>query len=128
MEMIGIEHVGIFTKDTAALKNWYMDMFGWKVVYDNGKGTYFLKADDGSMVEFGMTDIDGGKHELKASGIRHLAISVGTDEFEALANKLKEAGVKVITDAAVNAKGIGTMYFEDPDGNVLHLISRENPL
>ena len=126
--MIGIEHVGIFTKDTSALKDWYMDMFGWKVVYDNGKGTYFLKADDGSMVEFGMTDIDGGKHELKASGIRHLAISVGTDEFEALANKLKEAGVKVITDAAVNAKGIGTMYFEDPDGNVLHLISRENPL
>lgn len=126
--MIGIEHVGIFTKDTAALKDWYMDMFGWKVVYDNGKGTYFLKADDGSMVEFGMTDIDGGKHELKSSGIRHLAISVDTDEFEALANKLKEAGVKVITEAAVNAKGIGTMYFEDPDGNVLHLISRENPL
>ena len=126
--MIGIEHVGIFTKDTAALKDWYMDMFGWKVVYDNGKGTYFLKADDGSMVEFGMTDIDGGKHELKATGIRHLAISVDTDELEVLANKLKEAGVKVITDAAVNAKGIGTMYFEDPDCNVLHLISRENPL
>ena len=123
---IGIEHVGIFSKDTAALKDWYIKMFGWKVVYDNGKGTYFLKADDGSMIEFVQSEIDGGSHDMKATGIRHIAISV--DDFDEMVAKLTEAGVKVLTEASVSAKGIGTMFFEDPDGNVLHLINRPAPL
>ncbi len=124
--MVGIEHICIFSQDTASLKDWYMDMFGWKVVYDNGKGTFFLKADDGGMIEFSKTDIVGEKQELKATGIRHIAISVS--DFDGMVEKLKNAGVKVLIDAAVSAKGIGTMYFEDPDGNVLHLIHRVNPL
>ncbi len=37
----GIEHVAVVSKDTAALKDWYMEMYGGRVVYDNGKGTYF---------------------------------------------------------------------------------------
>lgn len=123
---IGIEHIGIFSKDTESLKNWYMDMFGWKQVYDNGKGTYFLKADDGVMVEFCKSDVDGGSHAMNATGIRHLAISV--DAFETLVQKLMDAGVKVLTEATVSDKGIGTMFFEDPDGNVLHLIRRLSPL
>ncbi|MEE1014308.1 MAG: VOC family protein [Clostridia bacterium] len=123
---IGIEHIGIFTKDTEALKNWYMEMFGWEQVYDNGKGTYFLKADDGVMIEFCMSDVDGGLHVMNATGVRHIAISV--DEFDALVQKLTDAGVKVLTEAKVSDKGIGTMFFEDPDGNVLHLINRPSPL
>ena len=39
---IGIEHVAIFSNDTQALKDWYIAQFGWKTVYDNGKGTFFL--------------------------------------------------------------------------------------
>ena len=84
--MVGIEHVGIFSNDTAALKDWYIDMFGWKVVYDNGKGTFFLKADDGGMIEFCKTDIDGGKQDMKATGIRHIAISVS--DFDGMVKKL----------------------------------------
>ncbi len=124
--MIGIEHICICAKDTAALKDWYMDMFGWKVVYDNGKGTFFLKADDGGMIEFQKSDIEGAKDEMKTIGIRHIAISV--DDFDGMVEKLKGAGVKVLIDAAVSAKGIGTMYFEDPDGNILHIIHRVTPL
>lgn len=123
---IGIEHIGIFSNNTDTLKDWYIKMFDWKVVYDNGKGTYFLKADDGSMIEFVKTDIDGGKHDMKATGIRHIAISV--DNFDELVKKLTDSGVKILTEAAVNAKGIGTMFFEYPDGNVLHLINRPMPL
>lgn len=125
---VGIEHLGIFTKDSAALRDWYVKTFDWKVVYDNGKGTYFLKSDNGVMLEIMQSEIDGGSHGMKATGFRHLALSVSVEEFEAIADKLKQDGVKVLTDAAVSEKGVGTMFFEDLDGNVLHLISRPSPL
>lgn len=125
---VGIEHLGIFTKDSVALRDWYVKTFGWKVVYDNGKGTYFLKSDNGVMLEIMQSEIDGGSHDMKATGFRHLALSVSVEEFETIADKLKQNGVKVLTDAAVSAKGVGTMFFEDLDGNVLHLISRPSPL
>ncbi len=125
---VGIEHLGIFTKDSAALRDWYVKTFDWKVVYDNGKGTYFLKSENGVMLEIMQSEIDGGSHDMKATGFRHLALSVSVEEFETIADKLKQNGVKVLTDAAVSAKGVGTMFFEDLDGNVLHLISRPSPL
>ncbi|MCD7836212.1 MAG: VOC family protein [Lachnospiraceae bacterium] len=48
----GIEHVAIVSKDTAALKDWYIKVFGGRIVYDNGKGTYFLAFPAGDMIEF----------------------------------------------------------------------------
>ena len=120
--MVGIEHIGICSFDTEKLKNWYMEMFGWKQVYDNGKGTYFLKADDGGMIEFVSTQEDGGKLGKPASGIRHVAISV--DDLDGMTDKLMSAGVEVVVEKSVSAKGIGTFWFRDPDGNILHLIDR----
>jgi len=121
--MTGIEHLGLFSKDSESLKNWYIKLFGWKEVYTNAeKKTYFLKADDGVMIEFCLTSKDGGSFEKDTEGLRHIAISV--DNFDETVAKVKEIGAEIIDEASVNAKGIGTMFFKDPDGNVLHLIYR----
>jgi catechol 2,3-dioxygenase-like lactoylglutathione lyase family enzyme len=122
----GIEHIGVFAKDTEALKDWYIKLFDFKTVYDNGKGTYFLKAPDGSMLEFVKTEEDGGVVGDKVSGIRHLAFSV--DNFEEMVEKLNAANVPVVTEAKVSPKGIKTFFFRDPEGNVIHLIFRPEPL
>ena len=122
----GIEHLAIFSNDTAKLKDWYIEMFDFEQVYDNGKGTYFLKSQNGCMIEFIMTDKGEipGDHTLK--GLRHVAI--GVSDFEGMAAKLLDKGVDVISEPAVSDKGIGTFFFRDPDGNVLHLICRPAPL
>jgi len=122
----GIEHIGVFAKDTEALKDWYIKLFDFKTVYDNGKGTFFLKAPDGSMLEFVKTQEDGGIVGDKVSGIRHLAFSV--DNFEEMVEKLSDANVQVVSEAVVSAKGIKTFFFRDPEGNVIHLINRPQPL
>lgn len=124
----GMEHLAIISKDTAKLKDWYLDMFGGKVVYDNGKGTYFLAFPDGSMIEFIMSDQKNGKNELKTGGIRHIALAVGDNEFDAQVKQLKDANVEVLTDVSVSAKGIKTFFFRDIDGNILHLIYRPTSL
>jgi glyoxylase I family protein len=124
----GMEHLAIISQDTAKLKDWYLDMFGGKVVYDNGKGTYFLAFPDGSMIEFIMSDQKNGENELKTGGIRHIALAVGDSEFDAQVKQLKDANVEVLTDVSVSAKGIKTFFFCDIDGNILHLIYRPTPL
>jgi len=122
----GIEHVAIMAKDTAALKDWYIKLFEFKTVYDNGKGTFFLKAPDGAMIEFVKSTEDGGLVGDKVIGIRHLAFSV--DNFEEMVDKLRAENVPVVTEVNIAANGTKTFFFRDPEGNVLHLISRTKPL
>ena len=123
----GIEHIAVCAKDTAALKDWYVKMFDFKVVYDNGKGTYFVAAPDGSMIEIIAADKDMGKNEPNDSGVRHFALSVTDDGFEKMVEKLKAEGVEVVTDVK-EKNGIKTFFFRDIEGNIFHLIFRPNPL
>ncbi|MCL2293419.1 MAG: VOC family protein [Spirochaetes bacterium] len=124
----GIEHLAIFSSDTAKLKDWYIKMFDFKQVYDNGKGTYFIKAQNGFMIEFIMSDKGEIPKDHTIRGLRHVAISVNPGDFESMSAKVKAANVEEITEPAVSASGVGTFFFRDPDGNVLHLLSRPTPL
>lgn len=123
----GIEHIAVCARDTAALKDWYVKMFDFKVVYDNGKGTFFVAAPDGSMIEIIAADKDMGKNEPNDSGVRHFALSVTDDGFEKTVEKLKAEGVEVVTDVK-EKNGIKTFFFRDIEGNIFHLIYRPNPL
>lgn len=124
----GIEHVAIFAKDTKKLCDWYVDMFDLKVVYDNGKGTYFAAFESGDMIEFCLCSEDAALTGDKTQGIRHLALSVTDDGFDKVVDKLKAAGVEVVTEVSVSAKGIKTFFFRDIEGNISHLIYRPTPL
>lgn len=68
----GIEHTGICSKDTEALKNWYIQLFKLKVVYENAKSprTYFLSLADGGMIEIYPSDADSEPvdNKTRASG------------------------------------------------------------
>lgn len=125
----GIEHLAVVSKDTAGLKDWYMDMYGGRVVYDNGKGTYFLQFADGSMIEFVMAQSDKAADEEKQAGIRHIAFSVSYHEFDVIVEKLKaDSRVEEVHDVSENAKGLKTYWYRDIEGNFSHLIYRPNPL
>jgi glyoxylase I family protein len=122
----GIEHIAIYAKDTAALKDWYTRMFDFKTVFDNGKGNFFLMAPDGVMIEFVKTNEYGTVIGDKVSGIRHLALTV--DDFEAMVDTLMLEKVEVVAEAVVTPQGVKTFFFRDPEGNVLHLIYRPEPM
>ena len=122
----GIEHVAIFAKDSTALSSWYAKLFDGEIVYDNGKGTYFVAFSDKSMIEFCKSCDENCPTELENAGIRHLAIA--TNDFEKDVEKVKATGVEIIKDAVVTPKGVGTFFFRDPEGNILHFISRVEPL
>ncbi|MEE1043769.1 MAG: VOC family protein [Clostridia bacterium] len=122
----GIEHVGIFGKDTKALADWYCETFDFEIVYDNGKGTYFVAAPDKSMIEICVGDTEPRSTTPTESGIRHIALT--TDNLEEMAEKLIASGVEVVTPVKISPNGVGTFFFRDPEGNILHFIQRPSPL
>ena len=123
----GIEHVAIYAKDTKGLADWYVKLFGASIVYDNGKGTYFVAFPDKSMIEICKNDtVDNVPTDMNTPGIRHFALT--TDEFDADVAKIKAEGVEILAEPIVSPKGIGTMFFRDIEGNIFHLISRPEPL
>lgn len=125
----GIEHIAIASYNTAALKDWYMKIFGGKVVYDNGKGTYFLQFADGSMIEFVTATADKPEDVEKTAGIRHIAFAVTPKAFDEIVPMLKaDDRVTEVHDVSESAKGIKTYWFRDIEGNFAHLIYRPDPL
>jgi len=59
--------------------------------------------------------------------VRHFGAILPMDQWEALADKLKDAGVKFIIEPYVRFKGeVGeqaTMFFQDPSGNAIEFKS-----
>lgn len=124
----GIEHFGICAKDTEALKDWYVKLFDFKIVYENNKTpkTYFLAADDGSMLEIYPANETSNCLDNKVQGLRHIALI--PQNFEEMCKSLKDNNVEIIQEAAVSSKGIKTIFFKDLEGNIIHLIDRPQPL
>lgn len=124
----GIEHIGICAVNTDALKEWYVKLFGFKVVYENNKSpkTYFLLVNDGSMIEIYPADKNLESGNNKVQGIRHIALI--PESFEDVCKMLEANSVEIIEEAKASPAGIKTIFFKDIEGNILHLIDRPEPL
>lgn len=124
---LGIEHTAIATADPEKLAQWYVERLGFKINYFSpASKTTFVRAPNGSMIEIITAEGDRPATGLRTPGVRHLAIAV--DDFAAAYESLKAAGVKFLTAPEINPTGNSVVFFADPEGNVLHLIQRAQPL
>ncbi len=125
----GLEHTAIAAKDSKVLADWYVDTFGCRIVYDNGKGTYFVAFENGDMIEIIKATEDRYEDKETTAGIRHIALSVTSESFDELVKVLKaEPRVTEVHDVSENAKGLKTYWFRDIEDNFMHLIYRPTPL
>ena len=127
--MISIEHIGIASKNTKELKDWYVKVFNFEVVYDNKKDnpTYFLKVGVESMIEiYPMKNQVNNDVDKTYQGLRHISFS--TDKIEKENENLIKNEVNIIDPLDDNKKGVKTIWFKDIEGNILHFIEREKSL
>ena len=62
---------------------------------------------------------------MKTPGLRHLALTVA--DFDAAYEQLKKKKVSFLGEPQ-ESKGNRTVFFTDPEGNILHLLYRATPL
>ncbi|MCC6862894.1 MAG: VOC family protein [Bryobacterales bacterium] len=120
----GIEHTAIASPNPEKLAQWYVDHLEFQINYTYG-GNYFVKAANGAMLEIIPSEGEFAPPKLKDPGIRHLAIV--PDDFDAALAQLKDQGVRFINEPFTIA-GNRLVFFYDGDGNICHLIHREQPL
>jgi glyoxylase I family protein len=120
----GLEHTAIASPDPKRLAEWYVQHLDFRINH-NYLGNYFVRAADGSMLEIIPSEGERMPQKMKDPGIRHLAITV--ENLEAASAELRKRGVQLINEPLVMGSN-RLQYFQDGDGNLLHLIKRETPL
>ena len=123
----GVEHLAIASPDPEKLANWYVKHLGFHINFAYA-GNWFVKAANGSIIEIipaESTQPTQVMADNKKPGIRHLAIAV--DDFAAAHEHLRSLHVNFLGEPF----DLGTnrlVFFNDGDGNLVHLIKREKPL
>ena len=122
----GIEHVTIAAKDPKALAKWYCSTFGFKIAYESTRSLTTYVRLGGSLIEIiEAGNVERGFYGERDPGFRHVAISVS--DINRAYESLKTSGVYFKSEPR-EKEGVWTVFLEDPEHNLLHLIQRSKPV
>lgn len=124
--MSRIEHVALYADDAPALKDYYVEALGLKVVHE-GQGSppgYFLTDGAGFAVE--IIGRPAGQTGVNQRYVCHLAFWV--DDYAAARSRLERLGTVFETETAVDTDDLKTAFFDDPAGNRLQIVWRRQAL
>lgn len=124
---IAFEHLAIPSPNPVALRDWYIRVLGAREIFNNGQNppTLLIALPGGGWFEIyaatgAPTPEDRGNNKL--AGFRHVALRV--DSIDAAKVELEKRGVKFTEEPRPAAGGGRVLFFEDCEGNLLHLVER----
>jgi glyoxylase I family protein len=119
-----IEHIAVPAADPAALRDWYVRVLGARPVWDNGKSPLAcLIALSGGWLEIYPAEAPfAARGNNKLAGWRHVALRV--DSIDDAKAELIRRGVTFTRKIEPAGGGGKVLFFEDAEGNLLHLIER----
>jgi glyoxylase I family protein len=124
--MSKIEHFAVYAEDPRALKDFYVDVFGLRVVVDSGGNppSYFLADDRGNALE--VLGRPPGSPDVNQRWVCHLAFWV--DDVPAKRAELERLGFAFESETLVDNDDSKTGFFKDPGGNRCQIVWRRRPL
>jgi len=124
--MAKMEHFAIFAADAPALKDFYVDAFGLRVILESGGDPpgFFLADDAGMALE--IIGRRRGESNVNQRWVCHVAFWV--DDFAGARSALETRGLPFEADTAVDTDTMKTAFFRDPEGNRMQIVWRRRPL
>lgn len=124
-----LEHVGLAARDSAALTQWYLRVLGATVRWTNDATppAFLLELPAGGVIEiYPAAEPAADSAPNGRQGLRHLALKVA--DLDVARAILEAAGVRFTEPVKPAGGGGRVQFFQDPEGNLLHLVERpSNP-
>lgn len=130
-----LDHVALWTRDLDRLRAFYARWFDARAGarYESatraGFASYFLAFPDGGprlelMALPALADPADGAAPTPPVGWAHVALALGSrDAVDALAARMREAGVPVLSGPRVTGDGYYEALLRDPDGNLVEIVA-----
>ncbi|SDG70835.1 Catechol 2,3-dioxygenase [Klenkia brasiliensis] len=120
----GLHHTALISSDVEATIAFYQGVLGFPLTelidnrdYPGSTHFFFDIGHQNLLAFFDFPGLDVGPYAEVLGGLHHVAISVEPARWEALVERLTEAGVEHVVHSGVS------VYFRDPDGARIELIA-----
>jgi lactoylglutathione lyase len=116
-----LDYTIVFARDLPAMRRFYSDTMGFELVRELGPSwiEYRVGAAILALTQRGLRFNDPSPAPGALS--LQLAFRVGVAEVDQCAAALKAAGVVIVSEPTDQPWGHRTVFFRDPDGNVLEI-------
>ena len=119
-----LEHIGLAARDPGALIAWYQRVLDAELVWEISRSpTAALLNLGGTMIEIYSADTSSDlTTNNKLAGWRHIALRV--ESLDLTKDLLADRGVTFTEQVKPAGGGGRVLFFNDPEGNLLHLVER----
>jgi catechol 2,3-dioxygenase-like lactoylglutathione lyase family enzyme len=118
-----IDYTVVFVRDMTAMRSFYEDILGFPRVRELSPGwiEYRIGANTLALAKPSRTAADAPTP--KGSAALQLAFKVSAREVDQCADELVRQGVALLSPPTDQAFGHRTLFFRDPDGNLLEVFA-----
>jgi catechol 2,3-dioxygenase-like lactoylglutathione lyase family enzyme len=118
-----IDYTVIFVRDMAAMRSFYEDTLGFPLLRELSPGwiEYRVGGSTLALARPSLTAADAPIPDGSAS--LQLAFKVSAPDVDRCADELMRLGVPLISPPTDQAFGHRTLFFRDPDGNLLEVFA-----
>jgi glyoxylase I family protein len=122
----GVHHMALICSDVEQTIQFYQELLGFPLVelmenrdYKGSTHLFFDMGNDNLLAFFDFPGL-GLKPGIEAlGGVQHIAISIDSDNFEAIKKRLEQRGIQYL---GPDRGAHDSIYFKDPDGIQIELI------
>jgi len=123
VELRRLDHVSLNVSDRPRSIAWYRDVLGLEQRGNARRDDWpVFMGDFGACVALFQAQVESPDRAPESTGLRHVAFMVGREDLAAAQERLRERGVEFRFEDHGNAH---SLYFPDPDGNVIELTTYE---
>jgi lactoylglutathione lyase len=121
VELRRLDHVSLNVSDRTRSIAWYRDVLGLEQRGTPRRDDWpVFMGDFGACVALFQAQAESPDRAPESTGLRHVAFMVGREDLAAAQERLRQRGVEFRFEDHGSAH---SLYFPDPDGNVIELTS-----
>jgi catechol 2,3-dioxygenase-like lactoylglutathione lyase family enzyme len=118
-----IDYTVIFVRDMVAMRGFYEDVLGFQLIRELSSGWIEYKVGDNTLALARPSRTAADAPTPKGSASLQLAFKVSAPEVDQCAEELVRRGVKLLSPPTDQSFGHRTLFFRDPDGNLLEVFA-----